>query len=87
MKLTFPEFMLLQEKKMTAALRLPNGKVLVAQGDERIHAQIYSRAAKMGFLEVEAGFVDETGKFYTRDEVSAILGKRADTHGSREIDV
>lgn len=61
-----------QSKVTAAALRLPDGTVLTG----RVHAQIYDRVPVN--VEAEDGFVDDQGKFLTREEAFALAKNQVD---------
>jgi hypothetical protein len=79
----------IKNQRYTLALQFPNGEIAIANENEKIHGQIYDRLLKQNHPnllrrddpDVEAGWVDENGKFLTREEMSKILGYNADSFG------
>ena len=74
----------------TAALRFPSGEIQVAKEEETTHAQMFDRLfnrEKHPNLisehdpEVDTGFVDSKGRYFSREELSSYLGYNADTFG------
>lgn len=65
------------------------GKVIVAEPGETIHPQIYNRLGlQIKDDDTDMGFVDGSGRYYTRDEATEALGREAagETLGRRRLE-
>jgi len=79
----------LRKKKTeyVAAMKLPDGTVVVANPDERIHAEVYDRICRETGSEpaCERGWVGLDGKYISADALDKKSRTETDTFGKRSI--